>query len=60
MAYKKYRGGSRAAATYKMERHKALHLECCSSPRSASEVNAVTSSDKKERARIANIAFIAR
>ena len=42
------RGGSRAAATSKMERfviivngwkhyHKALHLGCCSSPRSASE-----------------------
>ena len=33
------RGGSRAAATSKMERflyHKALHLGCCSSPRSAS------------------------
>ena len=40
------RGGSRAAATSKMDRfviiatnfyyHKALHLGCCSSPRSAS------------------------
>ena len=40
------RGGSRTAATSKMERfmimeavnyyHKALHLGCCSSPRSAS------------------------
>ena len=39
------RGGSRTAATSKMERfviivnyyHKALHLGCCSSPRSASD-----------------------
>ena len=33
------RGGSRAAATSKMEcfYHKALHLGCCSSPRSASD-----------------------
>ena len=34
------RGGSRTAATSKMERcviHQALHLGCCSSPRSASE-----------------------
>ena len=42
------RGGSRTAATYKMERfviiaaavnyyHKALHLGCCSSPRPASD-----------------------
>ena len=41
------RGGSRTAATSKMERfvkleavnyyHKALHFGCCSSPRSASE-----------------------
>ena len=39
------RGGSRAAATFKMERfmiivnyyHKVLHLGCCSSPRSASD-----------------------
>ena len=32
------RGGSRAAATSKMEcnYHKSLHLRCCSSPRSAS------------------------
>ena len=37
------RGGSRAAATSKMERleavnyyHKVLHLGCCSSPKSAS------------------------
>ena len=40
-----FRGASRTAATYKMEReavnyyHKALHLGCCSSPRSASEPN---------------------
>ena len=43
----KIRGGSRTAATSKMERfdyfstvnyyRKALHLGCCSSPRSASE-----------------------
>ena len=41
-----FRGGSRAAATSKMEcfviivnyYHKALHLGCCSSPRSASVV----------------------
>ena len=40
-----FKGGSRAAATSKMERfviivnyyHKALHLGCCSSPRSAFE-----------------------
>ena len=37
------RGGSRTAATYIMERlavnyyRKALHLGCCSSPRSASD-----------------------
>ena len=47
-----FRGGSRAAATSKMERfviivnglansyHKALHLGCCSSPRSASDIRA--------------------
>ena len=45
----KCRGGSRAAATSKMERfvivalrfityHKVLHFGCCSSPRSASEI----------------------
>ena len=40
------RGGSRAAATSKMERleavnyyHKVLHLGCCSIPRSASETH---------------------
>ena len=38
-----FRRASRTAATYKMEReavnyyHKALHLGCCSSPRSASD-----------------------
>ena len=44
--YTKFRSGSRAAATSKMEcfviivnyYHKALHLGCCSSPRSASEI----------------------
>ena len=45
-SYIQYRGESRAAATSKMGRfgiivngfHKALHLGCCSSPRSASAV----------------------
>ena len=47
-----YRGGSRTAATSKMEHfviivnyyHKVLHLGCCSSPRSASDVNLSTNS----------------
>ena len=47
------RGGSRAVATSKMERfviivnyyHKALHLGCCSSPRSTSVETIVLSDD---------------
>ena len=40
LASTEFRGGSRAAATSKIERfvHRALHLGCCSSPRSASEL----------------------
>ena len=48
------RGGSRAAATSKMEHfviavnyyNKALHLRCCSSPRSASDTNSLNVSNK--------------
>ena len=57
------RGGSRAAATSKMERfmiivngyfHKALHLECCSSPRSDSDFGVKTFSARDIKCFIAH------